>query len=85
MRQFSALLITHGADVNRQCKVNGRYTTPLINSIRFRKEENAEVVRLLLEAGANPATKDAAGKTALDYAKEKGFSDSATLIEQATP
>jgi len=83
--QAIALLITHGADVNRQCKVNGRYTTPLINSIRFRKKENAEVVRLLLEAGANPATKDAAGKTALDYAKEKGFSDSATLIEQAAP
>ncbi len=83
--QVIAMLIDYGADVNRQCKVDGRNTTPLINAIRYRKDESADLIRLLLESGADPTVKDAAGKTALDYAKEKGFSASATLIEQATP
>lgn len=81
--QAIALLITHGADVNRQCKVNGRHTTPLINSIRFRKEENAEVVRLLLEAGANPDTKDAAGNTPYFYAAMRNHTDCMQILHAA--
>ena len=80
-----ALFIKYGADVNRQSKVSGRCTTPLINTIRYRNEECTEIVRLLLEAGANPAVKDAAGKTALDYAEEKGYTATIQLLKQAKP
>ena len=83
--QIIALLIARGADVNRRCNVNGRHTTPLINAIRYRKTECAEIIRLLLEAGANPSVKDAAGKTALDYAEEKGYTATIQLLKQAKP
>lgn len=79
------MLIERGANVNSQCKVGGRHTTPLINAVRYRKQENAEVIRLLLQAGANPATRDAAGKTAADYARERGFTESAKLLQNAQP
>ena len=78
------LLIKHGADVNRRCNVNGRHTTPLINACRYRKEESPEIIHLLLRAGADPTIRDAAGKTALDYAQEKGFLQSAEILKQHT-
>lgn len=79
------LFIKHGADVNKQSKVSGRFSTPLINAVRYRNEECPEIVGLLLEAGANPAVKDAAGKTALDYAEEKGYTATIQLLKQARP
>ena len=80
-----ALFIKHGANVNLQCKVNGRHTTPLINAVRYRKDECPEIVELLLQAGSDPRVKDAAGKTALDYAKEKGYTSIIQLLEHAMP
>ncbi|MBR5213460.1 MAG: hypothetical protein IKV92_04270 [Akkermansia sp.] len=56
-----------------------------MNAIRYRKTECAEIIRLLLEAGANPSVKDAAGKTALDYAEEKGYTATIQLLKQAKP
>ena len=43
----------------------------------------AEVVRLLLDAGANVNVKDAFGQTALDYAKLKGDEEIITMLEAA--
>ena len=75
------LFIRHGADVNRQCQVSGRHTTPLMNTVRYRKTESPEIIRLLLAAGARPDVRDAAGKTALDYAREKGHTTTVKLLE----
>lgn len=54
-------LIEDGADVNAQNK-DGK--TPLHLAVEFNK--NPEVVRTLLEAGANPKSKDRLGQTAFD-------------------
>lgn len=75
------LFIRNGADVNRQCQVSGRLTTPLINAVRYRKEESPEIIQRLLAAGARADTRDAAGKTALDYAREKGHTTTVQLLE----
>ncbi len=75
------LFIRNGADVNRQCQVSGRLTTPLINAVRYRKAESPEIIRLLLAAGARADVRDAAGKTALDYAREKGHTATVQLLE----
>jgi ankyrin repeat protein len=42
--------------------------------------EHAEIVKLLLEKGANPGLKNDEGKTALDYA---GNSNIKSLLEKA--
>jgi ankyrin repeat protein len=42
---------------------------------------NADTVRLLLAAGADPATPDATGRTPLDLAKSRGATTIAALIE----
>lgn len=77
------LFIKHGADVNKQSKVSGRFSTPLINAVRYRNEESPEIIQILLQAGANPKVRDAAGKTALDYAKEKAYTTIIQLLEEA--
>ena len=41
------------------------------------------IIQILLQAGANPKVRDAAGKTALDYAKEKGYTTIIQLLEEA--
>jgi ankyrin repeat protein len=63
--------------------VSGRFSTPLINAVRYRNEECPEIIQILLQAGANPKVRDAAGKTALDYAKEKGYTTIIQLLEEA--
>ena len=40
-----------------------------------------DVVETLLKAGANINIKDKDGKTALDYAKEKGFTKIAEILK----
>ena len=58
-------LVKEGADVN---EVNDHYaSTPLISAI---KSGNENVVKLLLNNGANKDIMDASGKTATDYARE---------------
>ncbi|MDD7886150.1 ankyrin repeat domain-containing protein [Flavivirga sp. 57AJ16] len=41
----------------------------------------AQIVGLLLKHGVDRAIKDSEGKTALDYANEKGFADIEKLLE----
>jgi ankyrin repeat protein len=66
------LLIKHGADVNAR---NKRGITPLINA------SAPEVVRVLLQNGADPTARDADGKTALEWAKQYGWKDKAAILE----
>ncbi|MEM4445019.1 MAG: ankyrin repeat domain-containing protein [Thermofilum sp.] len=40
-----------------------------------------EVVRFLLEAGANPTLWDNEGRTPADWAREKGYGNVAKLLE----
>ncbi len=62
------LLIQQGADVN-STNSNDR-TTPLIEAANKRTGDK-EILVAFLNAGANPNHRDAKGKTALDYAKER--------------
>ena len=66
------LLLKRGAEVNSRNEMPGTKffkMTPLIMNAT-QKDDCAEVTELLLAAGADVHAKDAAGKTALDWAKE---------------
>lgn len=75
------MLIKAGANVNLQATDGIHNSTALINACRHQKQDSAEIVRLLLEAGANASVKDAKGKTALDYATERGHTQAAELLK----
>src|SRR6187401_992749 len=70
------VLIEHGADVNRACRRNG--STPLHRAATQtgapgtagRSEEAAEIIRLLIAAGADPSINNKLGKRPADYAKD---------------
>ncbi len=92
------LLIQRGADPNRPedmlgsrcldpCNTNACYgwastegLTPLMLAAVW---GNAEVVRILLEAGADPLLRDAGGRTARDAAESKGKSAVVSLLSAA--
>lgn len=66
------LLLRRGANVNsRNIKEDSEFygMTPLIMNAT-QQEDCAEVTELLINAGADVSSKDATGKTALDYATE---------------
>ena len=42
-----------------------------------------EIVRMLLAAGADPAIADGDGVTALQHARERGYGEMVTMLEQA--
>jgi WD40 repeat protein len=66
------LLIQHGADVNAQASHNG--FTPLHEAIwqaRSVERENEDIIRLLLENGANVYARDLQGRTPFHIAKGK--------------
>lgn len=44
---------------------------------------HVELIRLLLERGADPARRNSEGETALDYARQQGRDAAVTLLEQA--
>jgi ankyrin repeat protein len=54
--------------------------TPLITNAT-QKDDCAEVTELLLDAGADIHAKDAAGKTALDWAKETKAPNICKILE----
>jgi tankyrase len=69
-------LIEHGANVNQQCRRNG--STPLHRALTQtgapgtagRARAAAEIVQLLLEAGADPSIRNKMGKRAADYVSD---------------
>lgn len=75
-RKLVKLLIDRGANVNRH---DGR-GTPLHYAAEY---GNAELVKLLLEAKADPTAKDWRGKTPLDLAKESNHKEVVKMLESA--
>src|SRR5258708_3497488 len=70
-------LLAEGADANRTTS-GGQ--TPLILAIVFR---HTHILRLLLEAGADPQVRDSLGLNAFDWAERKGFTEGVTLLAQS--
>lgn len=74
-------LLAHGADANARDQF-GR--TPLILTVLYREQatpaERAAVLRVLLDHSADPTLADADGRTARDYATERGDAASAAVL-----
>lgn len=68
-------------DLNR---VNFNGWTALLEAVVFGDggPGQQEIVRLLLEAGADPGIRDANGVTALDHARNRGFTEIVALLGQ---
>jgi hypothetical protein len=71
------LLSQGGANIDIQ---DGMGWTPLMLAVRTR---NIQLVRLVLEKGANVGKRSAHGETALTVAKNMGFSEACSLLETA--
>jgi len=73
--QIAQLLIQHGADVNGATKF-GSEDSGGQTALHFAvMNENPELVRMLLAAGADKNAKDQRGHTPLDYAKFPDFAN----------
>jgi ankyrin repeat protein len=68
-------LIERGVPVNAQMNIP-RSTALMMATIRG----DRDLVRLLLDNGADPGLQDSRGQTALDFAHRKGFTDIAELL-----
>lgn len=71
------LLLDHSAYIDAESPNN---STPLMMAAMY---GNAECVKLLLEAGADPTLKNQLGLTAADFARQVSRNDSLALIEVA--
>ncbi len=65
-------------DANVHNPTNFYLETPLILATRY---ERVELVKLLLEAGADPTAQDHNGQTALDHAERRGRTDLVELLK----
>lgn len=72
------VLLKAGADVNYIHPIDGG--TPLIDAASIGVPE---IIRLLIESGADPRVKDKTGKTALDYSIEGGFKEAEIMLRKA--
>ena len=72
------MLLKSGANLNAKA-ANG--STPLMMGAMF---GTTEVVKLLLDSGADPTLKNAGGQTALDYATNGSRPDAIAMLRQAT-
>jgi ankyrin repeat protein len=79
---FTFLVRARLAEDPALAKIADGRTTPLHEAA---KSGSAEVVRLLLEHGADRALKNGDGKTALELATERGHVELAELLGQAAP
>ena len=74
------ILLQAGANVNRKVDVRGRVETALM---RAAYSGHLEVVKLLLEAGADLNSKGSDEKTALTMAKERGHVEVVDFLDKA--
>jgi ankyrin repeat protein len=72
------LLLEHGADPN---EINAQRISPLIFAIRGRRP--VDIVKALLDAGADPRARTPEGQSAYGYACTVGLSEIATVLERA--
>ena len=70
------MLIAAGADVNASAWRGG---TPLMMAVA---SDQVDMLRILLEKGANRAAKSSNGMTALDFAKKKNATEMVALLEK---
>jgi hypothetical protein len=75
-------LIEANADVDH---VNGRGWSALITAVVLGNgdKEHTAVIEALVKAGADVGFKDRQGKTALDYARQRGYSEITHILETA--
>jgi len=72
-------LLEKGADVN--ARTPGNYTPLMTAALTGQKL----IVQMLLDAGADSAVKDASGRDAATYAKEKNHDDIVKMIQDKNP
>lgn len=79
-------LISKGADVN---KSNDHGYTPLMASAEYKwgkqQQNRCQIAKALLQAGADPASQNNKGKTALQYAIDTNFTDMINLLLPISP
>ena len=63
--------------------VNGQTLLHVASESGFQNERTKDFVWLLLDRGCDPTVQDNNGKTAYDYAVEKGYTEIAELLRQA--
>jgi ankyrin repeat protein len=68
-------IIEYGADVNQ--RFNGM--TPLMYAARY---NNVEMIKMLLDKGANPSEKDSKGISALKYAEMSNAKEALQLLNE---
>ncbi len=77
--EYVRRVVQTGIDVNH---VNNLGWTALLEAVVYGDggQRYQEIVRVLLDAGANPAIEDAKGRTALDHARARGHVDIARML-----
>ena len=76
-KEVMQVLLEHDAYIDAE---SPNRSTPLMMAAMY---ANAECVRMLLEAGADPTLKNDQGLNAADFARRVGREDSTALIEQS--